>query len=385
MSNSIPLVIFSSQDWNDLPTRKHRFARVLSSEENPILYIEAPYTYLSRFGDKQYREKEKRSGNIKKIGDNLWVASPPSIMPFYARYHWSHRKACRKLAEFAMQTTLDIGFPNEYAALFYLPWMNPIREMLSPKVSMYDCVDDHSGYGGTSSQLFLDKAEENLAGSCDLVFATARFLSQRLQRFNNNTIYLPNAVDTELFKPGKASADIKDIPKPRVVYAGALRWWFDTDLLYRVADELRSVSFIIIGSPRGRELGKNVNNLKALGNVYFMGRRPQEELPEFMSGCSAGIIPFKTIELTKSVSPLKLYEYSAMGIPTVSTPMMELESLPEEVVTIARNNNEFVDGIKKIIDNNTDNKTIREFALENNWQGRVDRFKRELADIWQKK
>ena len=345
---SIPLVIFSSQDWNDLPTRKHRFARKLAGEGNPVLYIEAPFTHLSRFGDKQYREKAKRSGSIQRIGDRLWVASPPAIMPFYARFHISHRRACAKLAEFALRTINDIDFPKEYGALFYLPWMNPVRRILSPKVSIYDCVDDHSGYGGTSSQAFLDEAEGKLAGDCDAVFATAKFLAQRLGHFNSNTTYLPNAVDTELFQPGKESAEVKGIMKPRVVYAGALRWWFDTDLLYKVADCLRTVSFIIIGSPRGKELGKNGSNLKGLNNVHFMGRRMQEELPLLMSGCSAGIIPFKTVELTKSVSPLKLYEYSAMGIPTVSTPMMELESLPKEVVTIARNTDEFVNSIKKI-------------------------------------
>jgi len=379
-----PLVIFSSQDWDDLPTRKHRFAKAFSADGNPVLFIEAPFTYLSRFADKSYKSKIKKAGSIKQVSENLWVASPPAVAPFYGRYKFAQNKACNKLVKFTKNVLEQISFPKEFVTLFYLPWMNPIREQMNPKVSVYDCVDDHTGYGGTQSPKFLDKAEGELTNGCSVVFATAKFLADKLREFNSNTIYLPNAVDPQLFKLTAEAEEIKDIPKPRVVYAGALRWWFDSDLMHEVAKSLPEVSFIIIGGERRKELGENGINLRNLPNVFFLGRKPQEKLPGFMSGSCCGIIPFKHVELTKSVSPLKLYEYAGVGLPTISVPMSELSSLPPEVVTIAENTEEFISAIKKTIKTKPDVTVLKDFVEKNSWSSRIDKFTQELKALWVK-
>ncbi|MEZ4812071.1 MAG: glycosyltransferase [Caldisericia bacterium] len=379
-----PLLIFSSQDWDDLPTRKHRFAKAFAANGNPVLFVEAPFTYLSRFADKSYNLKLKKSGQIEKVRDNLWVASPPPVMPFYGRYRFMQNQACKKLSKFVNKVRTEIGFPTEFISLFYLPWMNPILKSINPKVAVYDCVDDHTGYGGTQCVKFLDRVEGELAKSCNAVFATAKYLTDNLKKHNNKAIYLPNAVDENLFKKTLESDAVRDIKKPRVVYAGALRWWFDSELLFSISKALPEVSFIIIGGERGSELGKNGTNLRSLPNVHFLGRRPQEQLPSLMSGSSCGIIPFKQVELTKSVSPLKLYEYASIGLPTVSVPMSELESFPDSVVTKANTAEEFIEAIKRITSSEPDQKAISEFVSENTWSNRTQRFSQELLSLWEK-
>jgi len=57
---NVPLIIFSSQDFDDLPTRKHRIAKKFASQGSKVIYIEAPFTHLSAIKDPTYRPKVER-------------------------------------------------------------------------------------------------------------------------------------------------------------------------------------------------------------------------------------------------------------------------------------------------------------------------------------
>lgn len=381
----IPLVIFSSQDFDDLPTRKHRLANWMSVKGNPTLYIEAPFTYLSALKDPTYKPKVKRANRIEKKNDNLWVASPPPMMPFYGRYGICQNMAAGKIAGFAKTVMGKIGFPNEFVALFYLPWMEPIIDSIKPKASFYDCVDDHAGYGGTSSKSFIEDAESRLCGKVSTVFATARSITQRLSQYNRNSVYMPNAVDPDLFTSNTESELTKYISKPKIVYAGALRWWFDTNLMLELAKARPNYNFIIIGEERNGELGAAGQNLRYLPNVHFLGKKPQSELPGLMADAACGIIPFKTGPLIASVSPLKLYEYASMGLSTVSVPMMELETMPKEVVAKAQNTSDFLAALDTAVVNPPNRQALKTFVNANTWDSRMSRFYSEFEKQWQRK
>ena len=381
----IPLVIFSSQDFDDLPTRKHRLAYWMSVKGHPTLYIEAPFTYLSALKDPTYKPKVKKAGKVTKINDKLWVASPPSMMPFYGRFGACQNMAAGTIAGFAKKVMSQIGFPKDFAALFYLPWMEPVERDVKPKISFYDCVDDHAGYGGTSSKTFIESAEAKLCESVDGVFATAKSIANRLGQFNRNTIYMPNAVDPDLFTADVDSEITKYIPKPHIVYAGALRWWFDTKMMLDLARSRPAYSFIIVGEERNGELGAEGQMLRSLPNVHFLGKKPQSELPSLMSGASCGIIPFKTGPLIASVSPLKLYEYASMGLHTVSVPMMELEMMPDSVVTKVADTNGFIAAVDRAVTNPPDTQALKTFVSANTWESRMNRFYTEFEKQWQKR
>lgn len=382
---NIPLVIFSSQDFDDLPTRKHRLAKRFAANGQKVLYIEAPFTYLSALKDPTYKPKLLRAGKIVEAEKNLFVASPPPMMPFYGRFGIMQKMACRTIANFAQNAMKKVGFPKEFAALFYLPWMTPIVGKVKPRVAIYDCVDDHAGYGGTSSKTFIEAAEGKLSASCDIVFATAKALAKKLAKHNPNTIYMPNAVDPSLFALQPPAPELQNIPLPRVVYAGALRWWFDPELLFDVASARPDVNFVIIGEERNSELGDVGAKLRNLPNTFFLGKKPQSELPSLMSGATCGIIPFKVSDLISSVSPLKLYEYASMGLPTVSVPMEEVLDMPDEVVRIANTAKDFGGWIDKLIGESPDKKALESFVARNTWEARFQIFEKELAKAWEKR
>jgi glycosyltransferase involved in cell wall biosynthesis len=71
------------------------------------------------------------------------------------------------------------------------------------------------------------------------------------------------------------------------------------------------------------ECKADVTELQQLDNVFLLGRRRYEDLPGYCAAFDAALLPFVMNGMTRSVNPVKLYEYLAAGLPVVSTPLPE--------------------------------------------------------------
>ncbi len=58
--------------------------------------------------------------------------------------------------------------------------------------------------------------------------------------------------------------------------------------------------------------------------MHFLGQKPYVELKNYAAHFDALMIPFKINTLTNAVSPVKFFEYCAIGKPILTTPMAEL-------------------------------------------------------------
>jgi len=86
--------------------------------------------------------------------------------------------------------------------------------------------------------------------------------------------------------------------------------------------------------------------------------------------------PFRENKLTKSVSPIKMFEYLASGLPVVSTRMEEAESLNPPIY-FANSKEDFKNCIIKAYKDGRDKIEFFEFAERNSWGRRY----RELLKI----
>ncbi|MFH0779069.1 MAG: glycosyltransferase, partial [Candidatus Eisenbacteria bacterium] len=93
---------------------------------------------------------------------------------------------------------------------------------------------------------------------------------------------------------------------------------------------------------------EETRRLRSLDNVFFLGRRPYEELPHYVKGLDVGLIPLKLNRLTASINPLKLYEYMAAGCPIVSTPIREVLRF-NGLVNIARGVSQFEREVESLL------------------------------------
>lgn len=187
----------------------------------------------------------------------------------------------------------------------------------------YDLMDDWSddALGGWGYTLAVEK---EIAERCDVLIGSAPSLVERLEHLSGRPVTLvPNAVNTRLFHPSDSLERPDDLPDgdgPILEYHGSLYGdWFDWKALERTALEHPDARLVIIGDDR--------RHPPMPANVAFLGLKPQHLLPAYLAYSDVAMIPFEVSQTTHAVSPLKVFEYLAMGVPVASVPLQPLEGL----------------------------------------------------------
>ena len=201
-------------------------------------------------------------------------------------------------------------------------WAGHVRSLRAAGFRIvYDLIDDWSApslggdwYRPDVAEWFASTADARVASAPDLVAALEPYGPARL---------VPNAVNAALFEgdPGPAPADLPTGDGPLLGYHGSLHGdWFDWNALRAVAERHGDARLVVIGDPPPA--------LPPLpGNVHLLGLKPQPELPGYLARFDAGLVPFVVSDVTHAVSPLKVYEYLAAGVPVAAPPLRALEGL----------------------------------------------------------
>ncbi|MGC4115287.1 MAG: glycosyltransferase [Myxococcales bacterium] len=238
--------------------------------------------------------------------------------------------------------------------------------------TVYDCIDDwDSSLGGA---WYSRRAENRLVEESDLVVASARALKDSLEaRSWRDVALVPNAVNTHLFARGREQPRPADLPEADAVfmYVGAL-WgeWFDWEWIVALAQARPECAVVLVGEYRGQ--CKNPPR-----NVHFLGLRPQADVPAYLAHADVCLVPFKVDRLTRAVSPLKVFEYLAMGKPVVSADLPEVHDLP--YVTLAHSAEQFVDAVGRAQVIRPVEEDLAKFVAENGWKARVRQLERLLG------
>ena len=200
----------------------------------------------------------------------------------------------------------------------------------------------------------------------DHIIYTAETLRTYLNGYEEKIFHISNGVNLEHFQ--KANRDIpedfKNIPKPRVIYVGAIDEWFDVGLLYELASKRNNISFVIIGDP-----AIDLSRISTLSNVFILGRKDYKDIPSFLYNSDIGIIPFKLDHpIVNSINPIKLYEYMACGLPVIATKWKELEMISSPAY-LAKGTGSFLKGLDEYLKNYSREKST-EFSKSNSWESR---------------
>jgi len=226
--------------------------------------------------------------------------------------------------------------------------------------------------------------EREICRRADLVLATARSLATRARELGaRRVVHLPNACEPDLFQAQGAAdpGDLRGVPRPRAVYAGALDRWLDVDLLAGAARLLPEWTFLLIGPARA-DLGA----LHGLPNVRVLGPRSYADLPAYLCAADAGIVPFVLDAMTHAIHPLKVYEYCAAALPVVATPMRETAAMGAPL-RLAATPQEFARALREARDEDAGGGGARaraerlEFARRNTWDRRFEDLQAAIASL----
>ena len=237
-----------------------------------------------------------------------------------------------------------------------------------PETVVYDAIDIWDGSLGAG--WYDPAAEAETIARADLLVASSELLRDRLADQSGRPVTLvPNAVDLRLFDPGVPRERPGDVRpgRPTVLYVGAL-WgeWVDVRLIAAVARALPAAEVHLLGPTGGRVI-------PALPNLHVLGPRPREEVPAYLAAADVAIVPFVGSRLADAVSPLKVFEYLAMGVPVVSTPIAELAARPG-VIAIAADESAFARAVDRAAAERQPPDRIRAEVAAEGWSARVDRI-----------
>jgi hypothetical protein len=250
---------------------------------------------------------------------------------------------------------------------------------------LYEYIDDLSPLIVGTKELPInikDKYEYMLRDTENVfVVVTADDLEKDvvMKRGKEKLVFSCNGVDYEHFaniqnvlKYDVKFSEILEQKKPIIGYYGALATWFDYDMIKYLASQKTEYNIVLLGIKYDESFDKA--GLSEYKNIYFLGSKPYDDLPHYARNFDVCTIPFLINDITQATSPLKLFEYMALGKPIVTTEMNECKKYKS--VMIARDNKIFVEMIDKAILINKDRnseyfKILRKEALENTWEAKT--------------
>jgi glycosyltransferase involved in cell wall biosynthesis len=316
------IVMLSTADWDaDLWTNKQHTARSLRDAGCRVLYVESMGLRPPGVGD--IRRILRRLARVfrppRVVEPGIWRWSPPSIpLQQYA--------AIRQLNRLLSSATLSAWSWRIFRHGRPIVWTySPLTTALlrcRGRVVVYHCVDDIGAQPQMPRDL-ISTYERALVALALCVFVTSRELEQKWSRIREVT-YLPNCVDADHFRPAKSARDpLAPIPHPRLGFVGAIATYkVDVALLTRICTENPTWHLVMIG-PRERT-DEDVGALLDLPNVHEVGIVQYGQLPAYMHKLDVGLIPALSNDYTRSMFPMKFFEYLAAGLPVVTTPLHSL-------------------------------------------------------------
>lgn len=231
----------------------------------------------------------------------------------------------------------------------------------------YDCIDDVALYAGHASLERFLEYERRLVKCSDAVFVTAASLEERLRQIDKGkpVLRLPNGVDFDWFQQHASRRstpeDIRTIPRPIVGYMGSIADWMDYDLVGAVAALLPGVSFVFVGPV---DTPKRGERLSRSPNVYWLGRKEYQDVPATIGAFDVCWIPFLRGRIVEHTNPIKLYEYFALGKPTVTTLMPEVETYRQErLVYIGNGPQEMADALRTALQDGDHGRRAQRMAV----------------------
>lgn len=384
-------ILFSTADWDEpYWTNKQHTARVLARLGLRVLYVESvglrsPKIASGKDWKRIWRRlwRGLRSNLIgpREHEPNVWVLSP---LMFPAKHHWPIVRVFNQailrhcVARFVRKQALF-----EPIVWAYHPFMLEAVADLARCSLVYHCVDDLAAIPGVDVEAF-ERAQQRLLALCDAVFTTAPALYERCSRHNANTHYFANVVDAEHFgraqDAGPLPPDLAAIPGPRLVYHGVLSdFKVDFSLILSAARLRPDWQWIFIGGEREGQHSEFVSELKQHQNVHFIGYRTYEELPAYLRGMSVGLLPTLLNNYTRSMFPMKFFEYLAAGLPVVSTPL-DFTKEQSAALEVAATPDAFVAAIERQLQRGRLTRAeASAYVADNTWDTRTVKM---LSYIW---
>ncbi|MCI0694735.1 glycosyltransferase family 4 protein [candidate division KSB1 bacterium] len=239
----------------------------------------------------------------------------------------------------------NVDFIYERYSLFGFAGIRLARELEVPHILEVNAplAYEQEKMRGLETKELARETERRIFCESDRVIA----VSGRLQEYavsrgvpESRIHVLPNAVDPQRFAPLRPAAQQRDKTvraqyqledKHVIGFVGSLKPWHGTETLFEAFRRLHATAanthLLIVGDGPGREELEKYAHTHALdGAVTFTGNVSYDDIPQYLAAMDIAVAPYVANE-NFYYSPIKIFEYMAMGKPVVAGSIGQVEEV----------------------------------------------------------
>jgi len=175
--------------------------------------------------------------------------------------------------------------------------------------------------------------------------------------------------------------DMLRINGPKIGFVGAISSYkLDFYLIRSLALTRPDWSFVFIGEVGEGDPLTDISLFRDFPNVYLMGGRPYSTLPSYLKGIDVAILPNTQNQYTRSMFPMKFFEYLSAGKPIVSVDLPALADY-RSLVYLCSGHEEFESAIAATLEGRHSPLEVRlAVAQEHTYERRT----RKMFDVLEK-
>jgi teichuronic acid biosynthesis glycosyltransferase TuaH len=183
-------------------------------------------------------------------------------------------------------------------------------------------------------------------------------------------LVVPNGLDPQEWGgPAAAPSWTNDVARPLVLYVGSLDSRIDIPALRGLARELPEATIALVGPLLDSD---HLAPLNDLANVEIHEPLGRDGITALIRSADVGLVPHVSSDLTRAMSPLKLYEYLAGGLPVVAADLPPVRGVHDSV-TLVEPGGDYAPGVKAALAIGRSSEPDRQAFIESNsWHARQE-------------
>ena len=374
------IIYFAPERWDGLWRNRQQLMSIFARQNN-VLYVEGRRHLkptIRAWRDGTLGLSDLQESGLRHITDNLYIFRYPVWAPISGRWPLDVvTKTIRQRAFNHAVQTLEMTKPIVWVAR---PDMNDVLdEVPSTALQIYHVVDEYSAYGDKDGieQERTRRAEQELMERVDSVIVVSQKLYESKCAIHPNTHIVPNGVNYDAYTAALDQPELPDdlaaIPSPRIGYSGLIADRLDMTMLLDLAQKNPQWSLVLIGEARIINQKEAWRDLQTLPNVHYLGAKTIDQVPHYLKGFDVGLMPYIQNRESENISPLKLYDYLATGLPVASIDIVAAREFAE-LIHLADGPDDFEQSVRAALQDNSpeSRKMRREIAAEHTWEARVE-------------
>lgn len=358
--NAFPkiILVFLMVDWPLFMRRKMLYAlsEAAGKHGSRVVAVNRPLCPVSTLIRKPGRARELLGhARLQQLADNLYLYSP--------RY-FIHDSIARKLGiieklnisalRSSYRTLCNrIGVVEEKPLVwFYHPVQGYVMRLFDDSFNVYEIYDNIADVHGNTLR-DAERRIDRFRSKTDLLLTTSRKLHEKYSPGFKLAWQFGNGIDRETYQKMIRCDDtphpaVDSIARPRIGYTGLISQRLDWDLIRDIALQQPDWNLIFVGKVFDRTI---VSSTAKINNIHFTGAFDHSEMPSVLASFDVGFMPYRDNNFFRYSNPLKIYEYAAAGLETVSSNMEELSGYPPEIVKIVPNKtSDWIEAIQGYLD-----------------------------------